>query len=133
MSHEDFKQFLRAELVRLGKRRKHTLAMGVLNIGGDVQRSLPIQESEYRVKLARHILTAYAATCQGVPQPNGLEFVAQSKFDRLVSRGPFCDLLAIVSWGGPDGEQHRFYVQVPSSVGHLLRLRRFIIKSAHTT
>ena len=131
MSHQDFKQFLHAELIRLGGHDAAALQQGLLSIGGDAQRSLPIQESEYRKKLARHILESYGRhTASG--RPESLEFVAQSNFDKLMLDGPFRDLLVIISWGGPDGEQQRYFVETPDSVGRLLRLRRHNLTTLRT-
>lgn len=124
MHTDSFKQFLKDQLDLLGRLDVEMLELDQLNIGLDATHSLVIQMASRRKCLAKYLLSVYRQDHPTATQPKSLEFVEQSSFDPPDVWSEFRDLRVVIEWGTPDGDQSRFYVQVPESVGISLRLPR---------
>lgn len=127
-----FKEFVKDQLELLGRSDVMMLELDQLNIGSDVGQSLMVQASARRKRLSRYLLQRYQLDHEGADQPKSLEFVEQSSYDPPEIWDESRDLLVIIEWGTPDGDQSRFYVHVPDTVGTCLRLPRCLRSATKT-
>ncbi len=130
MYTDRFKEFIKVQLELLGHQDVVTLELDQLNIGPDAMQSLIIQMAARRKRLARYLLQRYQLDHPHADQPTSLEFVMQSAYDPPEVWQESRDLRVIVEWGTTDGDQSRFYVHAPTSVGLSLRLPRCLRERA---